>query len=156
MSQIVTKAPPRQILDSKRIPSMDAQEDDLNAELLNLEEGTRKRNREFKRRMDAIEQRQKTYKNVLKEETDRRDVEHEEVLRGIKEKLDRAVNAVETKVSERSERALMKTRILAMKCSNTKLTLFYPIRLAHSFSFRSSFIKNAHNLASLGADRGRL
>jgi len=54
-------------------------------------------------------------------------------------------------VSERSERALMKTSILAVKCakwlhtatSTTKLT--HPIRLARSF--RSCSVKNAHNLA---------
>jgi len=38
----------------------------------------------------------------------------------------------------------MATNIMAT--STTKLILFHPIRLA-----RSSFIKNAHNLASLGA-----
>ena len=38
--------------------------------------------------------------------------------------------------------------------ATTKLTLFHPIRYSFGslHSFRSSFIKNAHNLASLGAD----
>ena len=59
-------------------------------------------------------------------------------------------------VSERSERAFWKTRAmnpakwLQTATSTTKLT--HPIRLSRSFrSSRSSFIKNAHNLASLGA-----
>jgi len=63
--------------------------------------------------------------------------------------------AREKEVSEQSERAFLKTIILAMKCakwlqpptSTTKLTLFHPIRLARSFSFRSSFIKNAPRFA---------
>jgi len=56
-------------------------------------------------------------------------------------------------VSERSERAMMKTIILAMKCAKWLETLWlhpltHPIRLACSFrSFRSSFIKNAPRFA---------
>ena len=70
----------------------------------------------------------------------------------------------EGKVSERSERALdedentrdesreMATYIMAT--STTKLT--HSIRLARLVSVRSCFIKNAHNIASLGAACQRL
>ena len=99
-SQIVIKAPPRQILDSKRIPSMDRQEHELNSELVNLEEGTRKRNREFKRRMDAIETRQRTYMGVLEDETRNRDKEHEGVVDAIRTKLENMEKAVTEKIED--------------------------------------------------------
>jgi len=61
--------------------------------------------------------------------------------------LDQAIELINRRgeVSERSERALMKTRIRA----TTKLTLFSIFWLAHAPP--PCFIKNAHNLASLGA-----
>ena len=60
-------------------------------------------------------------------------------------------------MSERSERALMKTRILAMNPAKWLQTATSTTELTHQIQFfwlvrfRSCFIKNAHNLASLGA-----
>ena len=83
-TQRITKAPPRTTLDSKRIPLIDAQEVALNDELIVLDEGTRIRNREFKRRMDAIEGRESEWRRRLEEEEAEKDREHSKVFEGIR------------------------------------------------------------------------
>lgn len=97
-TQTIQKAPPREILDSKRIPLMSTVESDLHVMEGVLDEGTRRRNREFKRRMDAVEERQIEWKERLKEEEKGRDEEHLVVLGGIEKMLDSTVKGIWDKI----------------------------------------------------------
>eukprot|EP00520_Triparma_pacifica_P004803 CAMPEP_0118653280 /NCGR_PEP_ID=MMETSP0785-20121206/11751_1 /TAXON_ID=91992 /ORGANISM="Bolidomonas pacifica, Strain CCMP 1866" /LENGTH=271 /DNA_ID=CAMNT_0006545821 /DNA_START=35 /DNA_END=847 /DNA_ORIENTATION=+ len=99
-TQTIQKAPPREILDSKRIPVMSNVESSLHATELVLDEGTRRRNREFKRRMDAVEERQVEWMGRLKEEEKGRDEEHRVVLGGIEKMLDETVKGIWDKIEE--------------------------------------------------------
>ena len=65
-----------------------------------MDEGTRARNREFVRRMDAVGERERKWSGVMERECTERDEEHEYVLRQIKGKLDSAVNEVYDKIDK--------------------------------------------------------
>ena len=66
-SQTLTLAPPRTVLDSKRVPLMVDQESALDSQLPVLDDGTSRRNREFKRRMDAIQCRQEVWMEKVRQ-----------------------------------------------------------------------------------------
>mmetsp|Transcript_16382 Transcript_16382/g.32606 ORF Transcript_16382/g.32606 Transcript_16382/m.32606 type:complete len:285 (-) Transcript_16382:817-1671(-) len=97
-SQPLTLAPPRAVLDSKRVPLMVDQESRLDSQLPVLDEGTRRRNREFKRRMDAIQCRQEVWMEKLAQEEKDRDADHAAVMSSIESTFNSAVNAVWDKI----------------------------------------------------------
>ena len=96
--QTIVTAPPRTIMDSKRIPLMENMETQMSEQEIVLDEGTRQRNREFKRRMDAVESRQEEWVILLEKEEKNRDAEHDEVFEGIKNKMENACTVVYDKI----------------------------------------------------------
>ncbi|GMH57471.1 hypothetical protein TrST_g9643 [Triparma strigata] len=97
-TQTVQYAPSREILDSKRIPLMEDQETELSSQLIVLDEGTRARNREFKRRMDAVQSRQETWNERLNEEEEERDKEHDQVMKEVERQFNEAVESIWDKI----------------------------------------------------------
>ena len=97
-TQLITKAPPRALLDSKRVTGMESMEVGMVEQEVVLDEGTRQRNREFQRRMMAVESRQEEWAILLSAEERNRDKEHEDVLAEIKGKLDRACTTIWDKI----------------------------------------------------------
>jgi len=121
---------------------------------------------QHKEKLDSLQKEVAVLKNTIAENSTTDEIIKEELLAENDELQAqmtylKTTNSSNEEVSERSERALRKTRILKRwisrnfpqtATSTTELTLFHSIRLARLV--RSCFVKNAHNLASLGAARG--
>lgn len=98
--QTIVKANPREVLPSKRVPLIENQEGRLEEMEVVLDEGTRRRNREFKRRMDAVMERQGEWKLRLEREEEDRDKEHKQVTTTLEEKLKDATDSIWLKIKE--------------------------------------------------------
>jgi len=65
-----------------------------------LDEGTRRRNREFKRRMDAVEERQGEWNERCREEEKARDLEHDKVMSSVEEQFNNTVQSIWDKIEK--------------------------------------------------------
>ena len=65
-----------------------------------LDEGTRRRNREFKRRMDAVQERQIAWSERLGKEERERDLEHDHVMKNIEDLFNTTVKGIWDKIEE--------------------------------------------------------
>jgi hypothetical protein len=79
---------------------METMEVSMSEQEVVLDEGTRARNREFKRRMDAVQCRQEEWGKLLATEESNRDKEHEDVMSSVREKLDKACKTVYDKIDK--------------------------------------------------------
>ena len=88
----VVRAPFAKAPDSKRAPKIEKQELDLKEELVVLEEGTKKRNREFYKQLDEIEERGKKWEVKLKVEVQEQKEAHQQLQELFDKTLSAAIN----------------------------------------------------------------
>lgn len=84
--------------ESKRGPIIENAEADLEDEMTTLEEGTKVRNREFQMHLDAIKERGRAWEAKMKQETEARDVAHQQLKDYYAKLVDDAYKEMEAKV----------------------------------------------------------
>jgi hypothetical protein len=99
----VVRAPFANAPDSKRAPKIEKQELDLKDELVVLEEGTKKRNREFYKQLDEIEERGKKWEVKMKVEVEEQKEAHQQLLELFDKTLSTAISVEKKSLVEAIE-----------------------------------------------------
>mmetsp|Transcript_36548 Transcript_36548/g.63414 ORF Transcript_36548/g.63414 Transcript_36548/m.63414 type:complete len:311 (+) Transcript_36548:120-1052(+) len=96
----VMKAPVAEYPESKRQHTIERQEEDLDNQMVVLDEGTRRRNREFYEKLDALDSRGRRWTAKLVAETKERDEAHAAVLEQFKSSLKASFDEMMDKLDE--------------------------------------------------------